>query len=171
MNISALTEKIYRDFSIDITRRLFHIFGAGPPDPEDLLQEAFSKMISNENIEQIEYPKAYLIRSAVNLGLNYYNKHKNTQSFIDSALEDVGEPISPEGSPEDLYTLTQRVNTMAKAMERLTPKQKEIVLRSRINGETYEQIKHNTGWSLADISRQLHDALGKLQSETLTESE
>ncbi|WP_077341849.1 RNA polymerase sigma factor [Pseudocolwellia agarivorans] len=166
MDISSYIDQLYREHGKELNRLVRRIFGIGPPDPEDLVQEAFSNMLLNKNIQNIEHPKAYLVRSAINLGRNYQSKHHSKiQDFIDDALQSVDESISPEGSPEDIYSLDERVKSVTTAIDKLTHKQKDIVVRSRIHGETYEQIKQSTGWSLADISRQLKDALRTLASD------
>jgi RNA polymerase sigma-70 factor (ECF subfamily) len=51
-----------------------------------------------------------------------------------------------------------------RAIATLTPKQREVLIRSRLKGETFEQIRDACGWSKADISRTLQAALGVLQS-------
>ena len=159
-------EQLYREYGAELTRKIQRVFGLGPPDPEELMQETFSKMLTNDNVEGIEYPKAYLFRSAINLGLNYQSRYKNTQSFIDDALESVDIPVCPEGSPEDIYNFNQRVVSLSNAVDQLSDKQKELIRRNRIHGETYEQIKKTTGWSLADISRQLREAVATIALES-----
>ena len=43
-------------------------------------------------------------------------------------------------------------------------KQKYIVSASRLEGKTYQQISDDTGWSIADVCRQLNSALVILAS-------
>lgn len=163
MELHQYIDKLYRDHGKELNRLVRRIFGMGPPDPEDLVQEAFSNVLSKQNIQDIKHPKAYIVRSAVNLGLNYQAKHRNqVQDFVDNALERVDESISAEGTPEDLLSLDKRVQSITRAMDALSEKQRELVIRNRVHGETYQQIKQNTGWSLADISRQLNEAIDLL---------
>ena len=163
MELHQYIDKLYRDHGKELNRLVRRIFGMGPPDPEDLVQEAFSNVLSKQNIQDIKHPKAYIVRSAVNLGLNYQAKHRNqVQDFVDNALERVDESISAEGTPEDLLSLDKRVQSITRAMDALSEKQRELVIRNRVHGETYQQIKQNTGWNLADISRQLNEAIDLL---------
>lgn len=58
----------------------------------------------------------------------------------------------------------QDLERVARAMQQLSPKQKEILLRSRFKGQTYAEIRKDTGWSEADISRQLARVMALLQA-------
>ena len=162
MIIKSFFEKLYVEHHSELNRKVRDIFGSGPPDPEDLVQEAFSNMLSHQHIDKIEFPKAYLLRSAINIGLNYRSRFKNTQSFIDDALDSIEEPLCTQGSPEDLCGMNLRIEHISNAMDSLTDKQRDLVVRSRIHGETYQQIKAATGWSLGDISRQMQSAIEQL---------
>lgn len=64
-----------------------------------------------------------------------------------------------EIDPERIYQGRQKLGTLDKAMASLMAKQREIVVRSRLKGETYAQISRARGWREADISRQLNRAL------------
>ncbi|GLR70575.1 RNA polymerase sigma factor [Agaribacter marinus] len=169
LSTTQQVHQLFRTYKVDLVRNLRGIFGSGPPDPEDLVQEAFSKLLTHKNVDDIQHPKAYLTRAAVNMGLNHCTKYKQTESFIDSALESVGETLVTEDSPEDIYSLNERVASVSEAMNMLSDKQREIVIRCRIHGETYEQIRNNTGWSLADISRQLKSAMSILADASASE--
>ena len=132
-------------------------------DSEDLIQEAFTKLAELDSPSDIRFPRAFLLRIAINLGLNHKKRIKTAQKFIDNALAEVDEPILEQGGPEDVYTMSQRVELTQRAFDKLSPKQKEIIERSRLKGETYAEISSHTGWSKADISRQLNEALALLQ--------
>ena len=50
----------------------------------------------------------------------------------------------------------------------LSDRQREIVQRSRLKGQTYAQISAETGWSLGTISSELRAALQTLASVRTT---
>jgi RNA polymerase sigma-70 factor (ECF subfamily) len=160
---SVVLERLYRQHWRDICRRLRRIYGNGPPEPEDLAQAAFEKFAQLEDHERILHPRAFLIRIATNLGLNAIDRIRTARRFVERELVEACEPVVEENTPEDVYSLRERMALVEKAMSRLTDKQKEILVRSRFRGETYAQIGEETGWSQADISRQLNAALAILQ--------
>lgn len=156
-------EQIYRTHYASIISRLRSVFGAGPPEPEDLAQEAFVKFSMVSNIDDIDHPKAFIFRTALNLGFNASKRLGVARRFIEQALREADASILEELSPEDVYSSRERLKVLITAAEALSDKQRTILARSRIHGETYAEISASTGWSQADISRQLNQALEILQ--------
>ena len=156
-------EDLYRLHWREICARLRRVFGSGPPDPEDLAQEAFARFTQVEDYGSISHPKAFLFRTALNLGFNSVRRLSTARRHIEEALRSVGEPLTAEFSAEDVYSAKERLELLVEAAEGLSEKQRTILARSRIHGETYAQIAASTGWSQADISRQLNLALSIIQ--------
>lgn len=158
----ALLTRLYRDHYRELCARLRRLFGAGPPEPEDAAQMAFAKLSAIEDLSRIEHPRAFLFRTAVNLSLNAIDRVRVARRFAEKELSAANTPIVEENTPEDVFSMRQRLEHTQAAFARLTEKQKEIVIRSRIRGETYAEISRATGWSQADISRQLKAALSAM---------
>ena len=157
-------DRLYQQHWQAVCERLRRVFGDGPPEPEDLAQEAFARLADRPAcLSRIEHPRAYLVRAAVNLGLNSINRVKTARKYVESALLEHNEVLMKEPGAEDVYMMTEKVNVAQKAIQELSEKQRTIILRSRFKGETYAQISAATGWSQADISRQLKRALALLQ--------
>ncbi len=69
--------------------------------------------------------------------------------------------------PEQLTAKADQLKQLDGAMALLSDKQKDILIRSRLKGQTYAEIASATGWSQADICRQLYAALSALQQASL----
>ena len=69
-----------------------------------------------------------------------------------------------EISPERVLMEKQRFEILNAAIKRLPDKQQRMLAMNRYHGMTYAQIAARTGWSLADISRQLTRALAMLDA-------
>lgn len=156
-------DALYRNHWGELCGRLHKMFGGGSDDAEDLAQAAFAKIGAIEDIDSIRHPRAFLFRTAINIGLNAKDRAATAQSFIDDALADAGTPLLEQGSPETVFGVRQHLHRVENAMSGLTVKQRDIVIRNRIQGETFREISTATGWSIADISRQLNAALAVLQ--------
>lgn len=52
--------ELYRRHLSELTRYIARTFGAGPPDPEDVVQEAFAQFAALENPQAVENPRAFL---------------------------------------------------------------------------------------------------------------
>lgn len=150
--------ELYRSHRRDLCGLLRRMFGSGPPEPEDLVQGAFQKFSELDNIDHIDNPRAFLAKIAVNIGLKSIHRVRNARKYTAEQLGD-SEAELEELDPERIYQGRQQLRALDEAMATLTVKQREIVVRTRLRGETYAQISKACGWSEADICRQLNRAL------------
>jgi len=155
---------LFRQHYGELVGRLRKLYGAGPPEPEDIAQAAFSKLAGLEEVRRIRSPRAFLFRTAINLALNSNDKVRRGRNFVRNSLNGNISPNVEEISPETVLMGKQDLERVACAIRRLTPKQREILLRTRFRGQTYAEIRKETGWSEADISRQLHHIMALLQA-------
>ena len=162
---TVTVEELYRRHWREICSRLRKVFGAGPPEPEDLAQEAFARFTRIEDYSTIQHPKAFIFRTALNLGYNSVRRISTARRHIEQSLQGVGAPLVEELSAEDVYSARERLRVLIDATDALSEKERVILSRSRIHGETYSQISAATGWSEADISRKLNSALAIIQSK------
>lgn len=156
---------LFREHYGELVGRLRKIHGSGLPDAEDIAQMAFSKLAALTDLSRIRSPRAFLFRTAINLGLNSNDTLRRGRNFVKSQMEGNLLPNVEEISPETVLVGKQSLERVARAIGQLPPKQKEILLRIRFRGQTYAQIKQETGWSEADISRQLAKIMALLQAE------
>jgi len=168
---TLLLNRLYREHAKRISQQVRQVFGDGPPEPEDLVQTAFAKLAELGNLSDIQHPRAFIYRMAVNLGLNSIDRYKVARRFAERELKAANAPIVDETTPEAVYTMRQRLTRARTAFASLTDKQKTIVTRVRFHGETYAQISQDTGWSPADISRQMKAALIAMQAAAEWEDE
>lgn len=156
-NARAL-EDLYRAYRGPLVAWLRQRFGPGPPHPEDIAQAAFAKLIAFDGLGRADHIRSYLYAIAVNTARDEMQWIRRTDRFIERELRETGRGLE-EITPERICSGRLDVDRMAELMEQLSAKQREIVQRSRILGQTYAQISEETGWSIADISRQLTAAL------------
>lgn len=156
-------DQLYRENWHNLCRRLLNLFGEGPPSPEDVAQEAFSKLTGMGSLDHIDRPKAFLFKVAINIGLKSIARRKLDRSYITAQLE------SPDFdldliSPERTLAGKQKLAAVDAGIAQLTDKQRQILFRSRLKGETYAEISAATGWGIADICRQLKVVLKVLEA-------
>lgn len=155
---AAFIEDLYRKHFADISRTLRRVFGEGPPEPEELAQQAFETITALDRTDHIENPRAFLFQVAVHAG---YKAIRRARLFGHYASQQRANPDLDleEIHPERIVLYKEKVRALADAMDALTLKQREIVVRARFHGQTYAEIAAAKGWSQADISRQLNSAL------------
>lgn len=158
-------DELYRDHVGNLVGWLRRRYGGGPPSPEDIAQIVFTKLAALDDIQRIEKIKPYLYATAVNVVLDEIKWIKRTAAFTDQELHRTGQRVE-EITPERVYQGREKLALLSQAMEGLSGKQCEIVRRSRFLGQTYSQISAETGWSSADISRQLSAAMIAIEAAT-----
>ncbi len=159
---SQSIDGLFREHWFDVCRLLQKSYGSGPPEPEDVAQEAFSRFYQINNAEKIHDPKAYIIKIAMNITLKSIGHLCKTREFITEQLQ-ADEAQVDTFCPERILQSEQRIALVQKGTEQLSDKQREILMRARIKGQTYAQISADTGWSLTDICRQLNTAMSILE--------
>lgn len=159
-----LIERLYRDHWRDLCVRLRRVHGNGPPEPEDLAQVAFAKLIENVDLAVIDNPGAFLFRIAINSGRDRLRHMNETARLMRDELPCLAGDGLDRNTPPNVYESRERLSVTAAAIDMLSPKQREVLVRSRLKDETFEQISAATGWSKADISRTLNAALVALQA-------
>lgn len=156
-------ESLYREHWHPLCSYLRRRFGTGPPEPEDIAQSAFIRLADRLEARSVRDPIPYLYRIAHNLAVNDFKR----QFRIDKAgtLEAASFRLesNPWQTPAEILESQQRLSVIGRAIKLLPEKQRTILLRSRLGNETFSEIAAATGWSRADISRQLARALSALQ--------
>ena len=160
-------ETLYNDHWDELCGWLYKRYGAGPPEPEDIAQTAFEKIAALESIESLTKQKsnarAFLFTTAVNTALMAFRRLAVQRRYIDYELKKHDKKVE-EISPERIYSSKQYFERVVCTMDTLSDKQRELIVRNRIQGQTYAEIKAETGWSPADISRQLNTALAIIET-------
>jgi len=156
-------ERLYKKHWKDLCHWLRWRYGAGPPDPEDIAQTAFVKIAAMDDHSNILNPKAFLFTVASNTALKGIQWLARTQRYVEKELHEVGQNVE-EISPDRVYSSRERFNAVTEQMALLSDKQQDLIYRSRILGQKYDQISAETGWSMADISRQLKTALSTIHT-------
>lgn len=137
-------------------------YGDGPPDPEDVAQEAFYQLANMGCRAHITHPKAFLYKISVNITLAARKSERWLTDYLPDSNEGLDQELLSYAEPDKIFHNQQTLQHLGGIFDGLTEKQKYVVHASRIDGKTYQQIADETGWSVADICRQLKSALSAL---------
>jgi len=158
----ARLDALYRDHFFDLVANIRKSFGSGPPEPEDVVQSAFTKFASLENPSIINDPRAFLYITARNLVLDYKRTAKVVDAYIAEQMAFDRELSLEEITPERVAVSRERFDVLVEAMRALPHKQQVILAMSRLEGKSYREIGVETGWSAGDISRNMNAAISAL---------
>lgn len=124
---------------------------------EDIVQDIFIKIWSNrQDLIGSEQLKFYVFSAVRNNCLTRLQKNKKYRVVEMNDEDEVGE-INIKLDPED--EKANPTELIAKALDRLPPKCREVFLLSRIGNLTYLQIADNLGISIKTVENQMGKAL------------
>lgn len=134
---------LYRRHFAELARYVLRNFGAGPPDPEDVAQQAFMRLSKAKTA--VGNVGAFLRRTARNLVIDEYRRSVLTANVMASVavLEDARE----EYSAEDLLVSKGELEGVNELLSSLTAKERVAFLLFRVDGASFSEIADHLGIS------------------------
>lgn len=158
-------DELYRSSFSRIVDNVRRAFGPGPPEPEDVVQAAFVKFAAHKNQASIKDPNSFIFIAARNIIFDHKRRNKVFDRYLSEQMAFDSEFRLEEITPERVLESKERFSEMVTAIKRLPEKQQVILAMSRIEGKTYAEISSLTGWSQADICRQLKAGMKRLAKD------
>ena len=129
---------------------------------EDIVQDIFIKIwLNRQDLIGSEQLKFYVFSAVRNNCLTRLQKNKKYRVVEMNDEDEVGE-INIKLDPEEVTA--NPTELIAKALDRLPPKCREVFLLSRIGNLTYLQIADNLGISIKTVENQMGKALKILRN-------
>src|SRR5487761_2005871 len=124
---------------------------------EDIVQDIFIKIwLNRQDLIGTDQLKFYVFSAVRNNCLTMLQKNKKYR-IVEMNEEDEGEEIDFKLDPEEANT--EPTALIAKALDRLPPKCREVFLLSRISNLSYLQIADTLGISIKTVENQMGKAL------------
>lgn len=159
---SALIESLYQNHFTDLCKNIHKSFGAGPPEPQDVVHAAFAKFAGLEDPTKIEEPRSFLFITARNIVLDHKRRTKTSNAYIAEQMA-LDHELKLEGiTPERVVLAKDYFERLIAAIETLPRKQKIVLSMNRLEGKTYQQIQDETGWSAGSVGRAMSAGMDAL---------
>lgn len=136
--------ELYRRHLSELTRYIVRTFGAGPPDPEDVVQEAFAQFAALENPQAVGNPRAFLYRSAHNLVVDHHRRYVVRNRFARWQAPAADAESSDDRDAERVLSARERLSIVEQAIRAMEPRRRTVFVLNRIHE-----------LSCAEISRRL----------------
>jgi RNA polymerase sigma factor (sigma-70 family) len=132
-------------------------------DLDDVAQEVFLRLLRYSDDAVVEYPQSYLFRIATNVVNEWRERARNSLPHDDVWLSDL--QIEPEAEPEssvehDLVNIHVR-----RAVSRLPPRQRQVLLLHIREDLTYKQIAAKLKLTPRVVRRDIARAYAELRSD------
>ncbi len=146
-------------------RHFLRRFFESGEDVEDLLQETFVKSFEAEHSTEIVAPRAFLFRTARNLALNELTRRTRRKTVpvadIDSLDVLVTERERHDDGPSARAVIEERLSRATAAVDRLSPRVREVFLLRHVEGLKQREIAQRLG--IAESTVEKHIARGLAQ--------
>jgi RNA polymerase sigma factor (sigma-70 family) len=136
-------------------------FGAGPPDPEDVAQEAFMKFAAVQDRDAIDNPRAYLFRTAHNVLVD--ERRRLAVRAPDRVTADAD--LTSDGrTPERVLVGQERLGILSRTLRAMPAPRRRSFLLNRLQGLSCAAIARMTGYSESAVKKHIGLAMLELEA-------
>ncbi|MEM9741230.1 MAG: sigma-70 family RNA polymerase sigma factor [Pseudomonadota bacterium] len=157
-------EEMYRAYNEELTGWLRFQFGSGPPDPEDMAQQAFKKLLEKPDCQHLEHKKAFLWRTAKNLTISALRRIK-TQEAYEYEVEQLyfADPGDNTG-PSRVIEVQEQLSVISDCLRGMSKKRREVFVLHRVHGMNLAEVGRALGLSRSAATKRLSGALAEIDA-------
>ena len=122
----------------------------------DALHDAYLRLSARDDLDAVRHPQTYLVNTAVHVAIDRIRQDVRLLSE-----SEVGEFFDVEDSvpgPESVAESRSDMDHMLKALDTLTPRQRDILIAARVEGLSRPDLAKRWGISLRLVGRELQTA-------------
>ncbi|MGB0910812.1 MAG: RNA polymerase sigma factor [Nitrospirales bacterium] len=150
----ARLHEVYWDELVYFVNRQVH----SPHIARDIAQEAFLRIIRNNNFHQIEHLKTYLFQVALNLTKDHYRTHTcHTNALQEIHAQQIHRVETRTG--ESILLAKEQLQLVCHALEELSPLCQRIFYLNRFEGLKHREIAERLHISKRTVEDNLKRAL------------
>ena len=122
----------------------------GLADHDDIVQEAYVRLLRARESGQLRSPKALLFTVARNLALDVFRRRQGAREDSLANIEEV--LVLEETASAETLTHEEKLQLLEDALRSLPRRCREVIMLKRFEGLSYEEIAHKLGISHNTIS-------------------
>jgi RNA polymerase sigma-70 factor (ECF subfamily) len=139
-------------------QKLLRRRGRTREDAEDVIQDAFLRLqVYYQKGGQVREPEAFLVRTAMRLAINHHRDVRRRAQAQERAktlpLLDV------EPTPEEMVAAEETLQAMARQLDSVSRRTREVFLLHRVDGLSYAQISKLYGMTTKAVERRIARAM------------
>ena len=140
--------------------------GLRAADVEDVAQEVFLDSCGMKRAKLVDHPQAYLYKVASNVATEWSIRARNRLPHDQKWLA----YLIDREQPETQLERSQSQDEIERALNTLTPYQREVLKLYFVEQKTYTEIAMQLGESVRSVTRQFRKSYDKLRRELDPES-
>jgi len=163
-----LIQALYQDSAADLSAYVRRQFGAGPPDPDEVAQEAFTRLFEQKDLSAIENLRGFLWRTARNLVLTH-KRQVEQRSKYDFEVQQLFFTLDGPGlSPENVLKVKQQLKIINEVLAEMPERRRKALLWHRVDGLNFTAIGKRLGINRRAVARNIAKAALEIQNALKT---
>jgi len=154
---SAVYAREWRDLCAFLRAR----FGPGPPEPEDIAQQAFFKFGEQSTSRELDSPRGFVFRIAINLMLDGRRQLQRATRALDVSTPVLVNDEDP--GLERALIAKDQVRLLEKVVAGLPDRHRIYLAANRIDGLSFAEIGRRFGVSEALVRKTIDEATAVCQ--------
>lgn len=122
-------------------------------EADDLAQEAYLRLLRVDDALLIRDPRSFALKVATNVAAEWGRLSRHRREHLGADVLD--EQASEKGGPMEDAAQAQQFNALKRALDRLTPTRRAVVLLHIRDGLTYAQIAEHVRLSVGMVNKHL----------------
>lgn len=151
-------EEAYKSYAPKIAASLRRAFGDGPPDPEDMTNLAFQKLLEKRDLSAVQNLKNYLWRTARNLTLKEKRKF-GVRTKYDFEIEHLYFATKwDERTPEGVLKTKQQLQAIDEVLRSMPKRRRRSFLLHKVEGLPLVEVGRKLGIPKSTAHREVMKA-------------
>ncbi len=142
---ASLVEQLYRSHARELCRYIAARFGLGPPEPEEVVQVAFSRLAATPEVAHMANPRGYLYTIACNVVADDRRRSLHRGAVHQQWAQDEGEEGVSELSPERVALAQEHFGLLEQALRAMPVMRRRIFLLIRAEGLSVAEVAARFG--------------------------
>lgn len=139
-------------------KRLLRHRGASPEDAEDLVQEAVLRLHVYVNAgNEVRNPESFVARTALNLAIDTA-RHAHAHLYDDTPIDELT-LVDTKPRPDEILAAEERLISMRDALDRASPRTREVFFMHRLQGFSHAEIASRLGISKSTVEKHIASAV------------
>lgn len=162
---------LYKEQISKLANGLRKMFGDGPPDPEDVSQQAFEKLIARKDRSDIKNLSAFLWRTARNIIISELRSRTAAESRDADYASSVFDPEGYLLTPERVLESKEQVSIAASVLSTMPDQRRKAFILVRVDGLSHGEAAEKLGISRPAVSKHVARATIDLHTAIMGETQ
>lgn len=166
-----LVTALYQEYAEQLSTAIRRTFGDGPPDPDDVTQQAFQHLIERGDLRSIGNFKGFMWRTARNIVLSTKRSIAIRHKY-DFEIEQIYFALKDnETTPERILLVREQIELVRQVLLDMPDKTRRAIVMHRVDGLSMTEIGRRLGMSRQSVAQHITKGIAELDVAFMTDGE